>query len=61
MSKNRVFYMVMTDNEDLARDLWGVVECYRHQRWWKRVTKYYRGDEPEPYYETTEASSPAAK
>jgi hypothetical protein len=57
MSENKVFYMVMTTNYELARELWDAVERNRRHSWWKRVTKYYKGESKEPYYETTDSSS----
>ena len=59
MAKSRQFYTIMTDNSELAKLLWEVLDKYKTYRWWKKTIKYYLGNDPKPYYETSEGSGPA--
>lgn len=58
IAQTKVFYMIMTDNEELAKALWATVENRKKLTWWKRIAKYYRNAaDKEPYYETSDSSS----
>lgn len=53
----KVSYVLITNNEDIARAVKELVDNRKYV-WWKFITKYYEEqDSREPYYTTTEESS----
>jgi uncharacterized membrane protein YhaH (DUF805 family) len=54
--ETNVFYIVMTNNPDLAKEVKSLID-QRKSAWWKIITKYYKNGNKEPYHETSETST----
>lgn len=53
--RKRVAYMVITEDEEFAKELRRLLDEWTGV-WWKWYVKYYNDKDEEPYYQTSESS-----